>query len=510
MTSRALRLVTRRARRSAPCARRGWLLAGLALGLAGLGCHQVHLDEVAPGEIKLYDDLFGVSAPTPKHVVAAGYWGTVYVSDDGGTTWAKGETGTRKLLYDISMADAQRGWAVGQEGTILRTQDGGLTWQPQSTNKQQEGSHLFAVHAIDANTAWAVGDWGSRIHTDDGGRSWQDVSLTIDETHPQFVWLAPPEQERVRKGEKVYEDVGLTDVFCLPAPSESCWIIGEFGYIFRSENNGSTWERAAIQQDIAIAPIELAYNEIEISQMDDGQLREFAKKILDLPHLNVAIEPVASAEEIAAFGKESDPFPLFDILEARTQSVSAVLEDAGLLSDRIRKRGSPPWDFEDFLEDDPEFLKRYLEGRTAEKPGVSVQIAQNPYLFTIRFADESEGYVAGLGGVVLVSKDGGRNWVYRETGIKQAIFSLFPVDGRVIAVGEKGFVRVSTDGGSTWTVPQSGLPRFYTFMRDIWFSSDGKSGFMVGEGGRVLHSGDAGLTWGWVLPPPGYERTAGG
>jgi photosystem II stability/assembly factor-like uncharacterized protein len=491
--------------------RRALPLALATLAAGGLACHDVHFEpETAPGQINIYDDLFAVSAPTPDHVVAAGYWGAVYVSDDGGKTWAKGETGTRKLLYDVSMADAQRGWAVGQEGTILHTADGGRTWTPQETNKQQEGTHLFGVHALDANTAWAVGEWGTRIFTDSAGARWEDRSLTIDETHPQFVWLSPPEQERVRDGEKVYEDVGLTDIYCRPPPSRSCWIIGEFGYIFYSDNGGNTWERATIQQDIAMPPIVLPYNEIEITEEHKRQLREFARRILDLPHLNVAIDPVAGAAEIEALGKESDPFPLFDLLEARTQSVSAVLEDSGLLSDRIRKRGSPPWDYEDFLEDDPEFLQRYLESRTAEAPGIQVTVAQNPYLFSVRFRNEQEGYIAGLGGVVLVSNDGGRNWEYRETGRKQAIFSLFPLDGRVIAVGEKGFVRVSSDGGRTWAAPPRGFPSIFTFMRDIWFAPDGRSGYIVGERGEVLRTSDAGQTWQKVLPPPDHVQAAGG
>ena len=142
------------------------------------------------------------------------------------------------------------------------------------------------------------------------------------------------------------------------------------------------WERAAIQQDIAIKPIELPYNQIEISDEDRENLQRFAKQILELPHLNVAIEPMASPQEIAEFGKESDPFPLFDILEARTQSVSAVLEDAGLLSDRIRKRGSPPWDFEDFLADDPDFLKRY-QARAVQEKVDPLGFYLPPYNYTI-------------------------------------------------------------------------------------------------------------------------------
>ena len=486
-------------------------LAGLsASAFVAVGCHEINFTpEPQTGDITIYDDLFAVSAPTPEKVVAVGYWGAVYVSDDAGNTWKKGETGTRQILYGVSMADAKRGWAVGQSGMILRTEDGGLTWTRQPNNKVAEDTHLFAVQALDANTAWAVGEWGGRLFTDDGGKSWQDRSLTIDQLHPQFVWLSPPEQDKVRNGEKVYEDVGLTDIYCLPN-GKNCWIIGEFGYIFHSDNAGQTWERAAIQQDISVPPIRLGYNEIEITKEHAESLREFAKKIIDLPHLNVAIEPVASAAELAAFGKEDDPTPLFEILEARQQAISAVLEEAGLLSDRIRKRGSPPWDYEDFLDSDPEFLRRYLAGRKADEPGIAVTIAQNPYLFSVRFADPNEGYIAGLGGVVLVSHDGGHNWVYRDTGRKQAIFSLFPVNGKVIAVGEKVFVRVSSDRGETWIAPKKGFPNIFTFMRDIWFAPGGKSGYIVGERGNVLHTDDSGQNWKSVLPPAEHRSAAGG
>jgi len=128
----------------------------------------------------------------------------------------------------------------------------------------------------------------------------------------------------------------------------------------------------------------------------------------------------------------------------------------------------------------------------------------------VRFANENDGYIAGLGGVVLVSRDGGRNWEYRETGLKQAIFSLFPEDGRVIAVGEKGFVRVSENRGDTWARPAKGFPNVFTFMRDIWFAPNSESGYIVGERGQVLHSTDGGQSWTQVLPPPDVQRAAGG
>ena len=187
--------------------------------------------------------------------MAVGYHGAIYWTDDGGEGWHKGKTDTSQLLYSVSMADTEHGWAVGQLGTILRTNDGRRTWHASPTSRQDEGSHLFGVHAIDANTAWAVGEWGSRILTDDGGATWRDESLTISLDHPMFVWLSLQDQARVREGKKVYEDVGLNNVFCLDPPSRKCWIIGEFGYIFYSEDRGETWIRAEILGDVRMEPI---------------------------------------------------------------------------------------------------------------------------------------------------------------------------------------------------------------------------------------------------------------
>lgn len=478
------------------------VVAVSALALFAAGCHDIRLEaKTAGGDIGLYDDLFGVSVVDANQVVAGGYYGTIYRSQDGGQSWKKSPTGTLRSIYDVSISPSGQGFAVGQSGLVLRTTDGGNTWTPQPNPKEKEGSHLFAVYALDGNTAWAVGEWGSRIFTDDGGNTWKDDSLTIDELHPQFVWLAPVDQDRVRKGQKVYEDVSLNDVSCLPAPSQHCWIAGEFGYIFTSENGGQHWERASITGEVAPETVIVPYNVTDITKEDIERLKAFADRIHDETHLNVEIEPVANAQEIAAFGKTDDPTPLFEILDARATAVRGVIEEAGILSDRIRMRGAPPWDYEDFLESDPDFLKRYLAARTAETPGIQVRVAQNPYLFSVRFENDQDGYISALGGLVLHSHDGGRTWDYERAGRRQALFSVASAKGgRTLAVGEKGFVQVSEDHGRTWKTPSSGFPPIFTFMRDIAFSPDRSVGYIVGQSGTILRSTDDGATWTQVLP----------
>jgi photosystem II stability/assembly factor-like uncharacterized protein len=475
----------------------------IALMIFAVACHEVHMDFSSSGEeIQIFDDLYSVSMGDDMHAVAVGYYGAAYWSEDGGKTWNRGRTATRTSLYNVSMADAEHGWAVGQRGLILRTEDGGRTWQEQENLKQREGTHLFSVAAIDADTAWVVGEWGTRIRTRDGGKTWEDHSFTISEYHPQFVWLTPLEQEKVRAGEKVYDDVSVNHIACQRRPGTGCWLIGEFGYIFYSNDRGQTWSKSSIEGSVEMEPIPVPYNVLEVDEAARTQLAKFAVEVKDQGHLNVAVEGLASADEIREFGSAEDPSELFEMLEARAQDVRSVLEEQGVPSDRIRYRGQPPWDYEDYLEDDPEFLSRYLTGRTHETPGIKVSVIQNPILFTVRFRDAQNGLISGLGGVILRSDDGGKSWNYRTIDRKQGLFSVAAVPGRALAVGEKGLIRVSTDGGNTWVEPAEGdFPAFYTFMRDLDFESTGRLGLIVGQGGRILRSSDAGHKWEQVLPP---------
>lgn len=478
------------------------LLATTALLV--VGCHEVHLDyDRNNDEIVLFDDLYSVSVVDKDHAVAVGYYGVVYYTSDGGETWRQGRTDTLTSLYNVSMADAMHGWAVGQRGLILRTDDGGATWTRQPNLKESEGTHLFSVAAIDADSAIAIGEWGTRIRTDDGGRTWVDNSFTVDENHPMFQWLSPNEQEKVREGGTVYEDVSLNDVFCLGAPSKRCWLIGEFGYIFYSEDEGRTWQQSQIEGSRELEPIRVGFNEVVFSPEDRPILELFASEIVDDAHLNVAIEAMASEEEIQKLARNGDPFSFFETLEARMQEVRTTLEDAGLQSERVRLRGQPPWDYEDYMDEDPGFLERYYASRVAEYPGVRVRVIQNPILFTVRFRDEDNGLISGLGGVTLSTNDGGKSWNYSKVDRKMAVFSVASVPGRAVAVGEKGLMRVSLDDGETWQAPAAGtFPELFTFMRDVDFDPSGQVGFIVGQTGQILRSDDAGFKWVQVLPPP--------
>ncbi len=487
----------------------------LLIALASSGCHD---DDLAPragaDAVGVYDDLFSVSAADARHVVAVGYRGAVWWSGDGGETWHEGVTATEKLLYAVSMADRRRGWAVGQRGTVLRTEDGGRSWSEQPNPKREERTHLFGVHALDGDSAIAVGEWGGRIRTRDGGRSWIDDSLRVGPEHPQFAWLSAEARERARAGGRVYEDVNLHDVFCLPGGPQ-CWLVGEFGTIYRSDDRGVSWTRGEILDDLREQSVRLGFAQTALDPEAVARLARFAQRIEGRAHLNVLVDPFVSDREIEAYYGGGDPEALFEILAARVDAARGALEQAGVATDRIRTYNRPPWNHAELTAHDAAFVQRYVAGRRSREAGLAVSVIQNPVLFAVRFASERQGLVAGLGGVILHSADAGRTWRYAQTSGREALFAVATSGARGVAVGERGAALYSEDGGRSWLPPDaSRLPPIPGFLRDLRFaSSDVRLGFSVGREGTILRSRDGGDSWTQVLPlpehgadPPGSPR----
>jgi photosystem II stability/assembly factor-like uncharacterized protein len=125
----------------------------------------------------------------------------------------------------------------------------------------------------------------------------------------------------------------------------------------------------------------------------------------------------------------------------------------------------------------------------------------------VKFKDPQNGLITGLGGVLLTSNDGGRNWTYLESGSKQALFAGAFAEARLITVGEKGQRRISEDDGQTWVKlgDDAGKGRFpadkHGYFRDVACGTPSVC-WMVGAGGNVIRSTDAGENWFEMLPKP--------
>ncbi|MBI5446105.1 MAG: glycosyl hydrolase [Deltaproteobacteria bacterium] len=166
--------------------------------------------------------MLGV-ARAGKRIVAVGDHGIVLLSDDGGKSFRQARTvPVRSTLTSVSFADEKRGWAAGHWGVIIATVDGGDTWQLQRSETSLD-QPLFSLYFKDKDRGWAVGLWSLVLATQDGGRSWKKVQLP-----------APP------GGGKT--DRNLFRVFA--SAKGTLLIAAEQGTVLRS-NDGLSWEYAS-------------------------------------------------------------------------------------------------------------------------------------------------------------------------------------------------------------------------------------------------------------------------
>ncbi len=179
------------------------------------------------------DNLYAVKALSPTDAWAAGNYGKLFHTSDGGKTWSEAPTPTKSPLFGVDFGDASHGWAVGKAGLVLHTADGGTTWTAQKTPLPTD-KHLFVVRALDAETAWIAGDWGALAVTEDGGATWQDRSLG-----GLVVKMAAVEGSRQQN--TLSDDVVLYDISFPDA--EHGYVVGEFGTVLATSDGGATWTK---------------------------------------------------------------------------------------------------------------------------------------------------------------------------------------------------------------------------------------------------------------------------
>lgn len=114
-------------------------------------------------------------------------------------------------------------------------------------------------------------------------------------------------------------------------------------------------------------------------------------------------------------------------------------------------------------------------------------------LLDLACAPDGSYWAVGSFSTLLSSRDGGASWKENTLG-EDAILSTvqFLEDGSAYATGEFGIVARSEDAGYHWEVLSPIPDDFYP--QAAYFATR-ERGWVAGLDGRVLHTGDAGLSW---------------
>lgn len=161
---------------------------------------------------------------------AAGDYGLVLSTTNGGKWWNEQTTNVRSYLNDIGFFNSKVGVCVGDSGRILRTTDGGSTWAMVQSNPETD---LFKVCIVNDSIGYvAGGPYSSTGPTDyiyrttDAGKTW--TNQTVE---------AP-------KG-TVFEDITFVG-------SWEGWAVAPNGVIVHTTDGGL--EGAALQEPLLVAP----------------------------------------------------------------------------------------------------------------------------------------------------------------------------------------------------------------------------------------------------------------
>jgi len=117
---------------------------------------------------------------------------------------------------------------------------------------------------------------------------------------------------------------------------------------------------------------------------------------------------------------------------------------------------------------------------------------QGIYLKTISFPTQDNGWVAGKGGIIWHSNNGGSTWTPQSTPTQETLNKIFFFNTQEgLAVGSTGVIVYTEDGGRTWGPRPSNTN---SNLNDVFFLND-TQGWIVGDGSVVLTTSNGGQSW---------------
>ena len=157
-----------------------------------------------------------------SRLVAVGGRGHVVYSDDRGATWEQASVPVSVLLTAVDFVSAEKGWAVGHGGVVLHTNDGGLNWVKQFDGNQANQSNIKQAEAFVAKLEFQL---------DEAGGQDSDLEYALEEA------------EYAVEDAKADAEVGaakpLLDLMFLD--EDTGFIVGAYGFLFKTSDGGRTW-----------------------------------------------------------------------------------------------------------------------------------------------------------------------------------------------------------------------------------------------------------------------------
>ncbi len=428
---------------------------------------------LAPMDIRFVDSMTAIFV---------GKSGGVMTTSDLFETWSLRyrQGGAMGDLYALQFVDPQHGFAAGAYGTIISTSNGGASWQQQES-KTTEGFSSIAyaspTHAVAIGWNYPNLAKGQVVGTTDGGSTWNYL-LNLADTIP---------------GGVAFRDANNGFISCtyrLNYPT-----LHRDHKLLRTTDGGQTWKNQPVSTTGGLGSI--TFNGANVGIMvaegaflrstDGGESWDTANagfptavtNIRFLDSVRVVIAGVGSIVQSSDAGltwsttlTESPSFAFTSVDFGTPQNGMAVGNDGYRWAIFLTTDGGSQWTRKSFTAQ-----SRHLHGVSSPVPNRS--------------------YAVGDSGTVLRTSDGGKSWtslfdgtLYEKTGVP-FYGASFPDSTNGFVVGGLGSIIHTTDGGSHWTDQSLNTS---TFFRAVTFYNS-RIGYAVGDAGLIIYTSDGGTSW---------------
>ncbi len=467
-------------------------------------------------------DLDGAVFLTQDHGFVVGRNQTLLETSDAGKTWRvikSGKFGTDPF-YAVAFPDEMHGYITGNNNDAWRTVDGGKSWQQMSNIPFGSWGNLDFI----TPTIGFAGANGALVFTPDGGTSWEIQSAYPEcpviygmDFRDEDLGLVAGNQLGNGGGLGIYRSTDggedwtkvlsetVNDVQFLTANVALATAVLE-RQIYRSTDAGLTWVpfTPPFDEDGPLNDLERLTATQVVGTSSDGDVwvsvdggAHWEKKLEplgDLPYdWNVQFSDALNGAVTGPHGilyATSDGGETWELL---TNGIGMRIEDIEMYDDSfgygigtngyiVRTQDSGhQWDLQ----------RVKVTGKTFQR---------DEDLRCIDTVDAKVAVVAGAGGTVFRTLDGGNEWesigypeLPDEFSIEDIHF-LNANEGWVVG-WDLGYPRDqtiyhTTDGGLTWTNPL----RHGAVWERIEFT-DSNHGIIMGAGGIYLRTDDGGLNW---------------
>ncbi len=301
----------------------------------------------------------------------------------------------RSLMLDLARAGG-RIVAVGERGNVLYSLDEGRSW---TQVQVPVSANLTAVYFVDERHGWAVGHDDVILRTEDAGDGWELVNFAPENNRPLLdVWFAD-------------ENRG--------------YAVGAYGAIYASEDGGRSWKPVPFEPEPLGGESAPPDPDDYYAEVDMG---------FDF-HLNAIVPAGDGALYLAAeagrlFRSDDSGASWRELPSPYDGSFYGILplDGSALLAFGLRGHVFHSGD----------------AGQTWSEP---IPTGTTALLNSAIRPSSDLVIVAGLNGVMLVSRDGGRSFGFTQQDDRKSLAAvMWAGDGEVIVAGETGLRRLAVPG----------------------------------------------------------------